>query len=334
MKVVQTTFANAQALAIIVDRALGYPKVTSGWDGTGLTQILRCDSVDPRFLGSTRQLEYIWYRSDADCWYPMSDATVTAVNASSLVSAGDKATINAAVRVDIGADPKSGGRIPKCHFIGPTVYWLGDSLTQASVTADEPYGGMRAIFKDWCVARGYHVDHIGTINMGSMFDNENSGIGGDTCALMNARCGTELSTTVFGHEYVKLCCLMAGSNDVALGRNTTDYATLLGTLHTALVANQPTARIAVCKVPPRQDFDCSAYNAALPGVWDTFDAAHPSNTVIRWSAWDCFGGVWSSAYFYDVVHLNHAGYLKVVTDPTYGLAQALNSYLATIGAWP
>lgn len=334
MKVVQTTLVNSYALATIVNRALGYPKTVPGWDGTGLNQLTRADSVATGCGGTTRQLEYIWWLSDADCWYPLSDATVTAVNASSLVSAGDKATINAAVRVDIGSDPKSGGRIPKAQFIGPTVYWLGDSLTQAFVTADEPYGGMRAVLKDYCYTRGYRVDHVGPQQMGSMWDNEHSGVGGDTCALMNARCGTELGSSVFGREFVKLCCLMAGSNDIALGRTTTDYATLLGTLHTALVANQPTARISVCKVPPRQDFDCSAYNAALPGVWDSFDAAHPSNTLIRWSAWDCFGGVWSSSYFYDNVHLNHAGYLKVVNDPTYGMAQALDSYLATIGAWP
>ena len=337
MKVVQTTFLNAQALAIIVDRALGYPKSPQGWDGTGINQGAWIDSVWPEYAGTSRQHEWIWYLSAADAWYPLSDATVTSVNASSLVSAGDKATINAAVRVDIGSDPKTGGRVPRAHFIGPTVYWLGDSIVQASVTADEPNGGFRGLLKAYCVARGYRVDHVGIFSIGALRDNETSGVGGNTCSDMNTRVPGELvtGTGVLGCDFVKLAIVMAGSNDVRSGSSSTaNYSTLLTTLHNSLVANQPTARICVTTIPPMNDFSVTTFNAGLPAVWNAFDSAHPSNTLIRWDAFNALGGAYSSSYFYDNVHPNHAGYVQMVNHATYGLAQALDSYLATIGAWP
>lgn len=345
MLAVASDFITTQVLAALVSRALGYPRSPQGWDGTALNQVeAPIDSVWLDYRGSSRQADFIYYLSTSDTWFPLSDATLAACNASTLITPSQKAQINAlaAARVDIGANPYAGGRTPQVPFIGSCIYWIGDSITQAVDTVDERQGGMRGVLKTFCIANGYRVDMLGTQRTGSdLKDNENSGVGGNTCAQMNARVPSELggyAGGVRGWNFPVLACVMAGANDVRSGSTSTaNYATLLETLHTYLTANQPSARIAVTTITAQGDFDVAPFNATLPARWDTFDAAHPGNKLIRWDANLALGGpTFVPSYFYDQVHPNHAGYLQMVNDPRpgVGMAVSLQSYLAQIGAWP
>lgn len=329
MLVYQGTFLQTQVVATICDRALGYPSSPQGWDGTPWYALERCDSVPNVYAGTTRQFEYIWLLTSADCYYPLSNATAAIVAASPVIGAADKAVVAAAAAARIDVANPAASRTPNAHYIGGLTYWLGDSLTQAA--------GMRYYLKQFQVANHYVTNQVGIYRDSGSFvgfyDNATSGQGGDTCAMMTARCAAELAT----FPLTKFACLMAGSNDAFLGIPASpNYATLLATLHSALVASQPTARIAVTTIPPRNDVDVSSYNAALPAIWDNHDILHPANPVIRWNAFSGIGGVWNPAYYIDSVHLNNTGYAMIVQNPTPGVGMAVSTqaYLSVIGLYP
>jgi hypothetical protein len=230
---------------------------------------------------------------------------------------------------------------------GTPVLWLGDAITLGSnVTANH-----RELMFDWIQANLTNVDmsginFVGSRQNGSFADNDHSGYGGYGIVSVESTAAAQLGAAG-AFPNVLLTIVMAGTSDVS-NVGYTDaaawaaYASLLETIHDKMVENEPTARICVSTIPPRNPAvdalgaaNAATFNAGLKaasGVWDDFDTAHPSNTLIRVDVSAAFGDVWSSPNYLDVTHLSNTGYALAVNDPTYGYIQALGAHLTAISA--
>jgi hypothetical protein len=218
---------------------------------------------------------------------------------------------------------------------GGQVYFVGDSLTVAE-------GMRRAVFDYYSThVPALNIDMVGPYSNGTFGPNDqHSGVGGQELATITARAVLELGT---GGAYpdVKLVHFLACTNDVNnVGANVsailTAYANSLTSIHNEIVATQPTARIAVTTLPPIQpgvqgEAEAVAFNAGLPAIWDAFDTAHPSNTLLRWDLYTAIGGAWSAGYYLDTLHPNATGWAVACAHPTHGLIQAIGPYLDSIG---
>jgi hypothetical protein len=218
---------------------------------------------------------------------------------------------------------------------GGQVYFVGDSLTVAD--------GMRKAVYDYYTTHAptLNIDMVGSFSSGSFGpDNQHSGVNGVEIAGVQSRAVSELGT---GSPFpdVKLVHVLAGVNDLNnAGANVstilTAYGNMLTAIHNEIVATQSTARIAVTTLMPLQpgsagETEVVSFNAGLPAVWDAFDAAHPSNTLLRWDLYNAIGGAWASGNYLDSTHPNATGWATACAHPTYGLIQAISPYLVSIG---
>jgi uncharacterized repeat protein (TIGR02059 family) len=215
---------------------------------------------------------------------------------------------------------------------GAQVYPVGDSLTKAQ--------GMRKAVYDYYIGAGKSIDMVGAASDGTFPDNQHSGFNGVEIASIQARAVSELGT---GKAFpaVKLVLLLGAVNDL---NNTgadvsailTAYANALTAIHNAATSSTATARIAVTTIMPLQpgtqgEAEVVAFNAGLPAVWNAFDSAHPSNTLLRWDLYTAIGGVWNPSYYLDSTHPNDAGWAAACAHSTAGLIQAISAYLNSIG---
>lgn len=221
----------------------------------------------------------------------------------------------------------------------PQIYFLGDSQTTTFPNGAVTNGGMTALLTQAIRAAGGYVDPVGPYGVNQIYPYRMSGVGGDTCAMMNTRVtsttlGLGLGGSSLGHyRRVKLVCLLAGANDVGGGSpNPTNYQTLLNNTYAQLIQGQPTGKIAVS---PTWDITgesaaIATWNAALQTIWTTFEAAHPG-VLLHWDAFNAVPNDGGTTYYnIDHVHWNNAGFVKAMNDPVYGLLQAVMPYLLSI----
>ncbi len=218
----------------------------------------------------------------------------------------------------------------------PQVQAVGDSISTGQLATN---GGMVKLLADRVRSAGMLIDPTGPIAVANGFyPYRYSAVSGNTCLNMNTRItsATQGLGTSSGHFLgTKLVLLMAGTNPgtpSTAAQTATDYTTLLNNIYAALMQGDTTARIAVttiCGVTANSAYSL-AFNALLPAIWNTFDSAHPATPLIRWDAYNANPNDGSNTYFSDGTHPNDAGYVRMVDNATYGLAQAVLPYLATV----
>lgn len=215
---------------------------------------------------------------------------------------------------------------------GAQVYFVGDSLTKAS--------GMRLALYNYYIGAGKSIDMVGAAADGTFPDNQHSGFNGVELSSIQGRAVAELGT---GHAYpaVKLVHILACVNDLNnAGANVTtilnSYATALEAIFTAASSSTATVRLAVTTIMPLQpgtqgEAEVVAFNAGLAAKWNTFDAAHPSNTLLRWDLYNAIGGAWNASLYLDSTHPNPTGWANACAHGTYGLIPAISAYINAIG---
>lgn len=221
---------------------------------------------------------------------------------------------------------------------GGQVFFLGDSTTVQEWQRLATYNYATTH------APPLNISQVGpyTNNLDSFPGGHHGAINGATILTAKGVVDANLGT---GSPYpnVKLVCVLIAVNDLNdVGADVnailTAYANLLEDIHTRITATQPTARIAVTTIQPLQpgtqgDTQVVAFNAGVPAKWNAFDAAHPSNTLIRWDLYTAIGAAWNVGgnRYLDSTHPNANGGAIACADPTYGLIQAIAPILVAIG---
>lgn len=224
-------------------------------------------------------------------------------------------------------------------IIPPVVQFVGDSITTAQ---NATLGGMPALLVQSIRAAGGVVDVQGPFHVGMPDPYRHSGVSGNTCVQMNARVtsATQGLGSVGGgtkgyYARTRLVCLFAGTNPgtpTTAAQTAADYTTLLNNIATQLNQVGSAWKIAVTTITDifTNLSYSSGVNALLPAIWDAFDIANPANTLIRWNATLANPNNGTTTYYVDGTHPNDAGYVRMVNDPAYGLAQAVAPYLMSI----
>lgn len=223
--------------------------------------------------------------------------------------------------------------------VGTPCMHAGDSIARASGS-----GGYRKLLWLWYTdpAQDYSLDFQGPISTGSFEDNQCNAFSGFTINQLSANLQSNLGT---GSPYPGITALhiLIGSNDCVSGYNgatfASDYMAMLVAVYAKLIQTVAAPRFICGTVTPKDGanntYCADAWTQLMGsgGVFDTWDAAHPSATIIRVDYFNCFGGVWNSTDFLDAVHPNYAGgYTKMANDPTYGLIANAGAYLGSISA--
>lgn len=216
---------------------------------------------------------------------------------------------------------------------GTPIYFVGDSLTKAD--------GMRLATFNYIQTNTLSIDMQGAFSNGAFADNQHSGVNGVEISSIRARAVSELGT---GKAFpaVELVHVLGCVNDLNnIGVNVatvlSDYATALEDIFTAASSSVATVRIAVTTIMPLEpgsqgEAEVVSWNAGVGAVWDAFDLAHPSNTLIRWDLYNAIGGAWASGNYLDSTHPNATGWATACAHPTLGLINAIGAYLTSISA--
>jgi lysophospholipase L1-like esterase len=209
---------------------------------------------------------------------------------------------------------------------GTIICWYGDSITKG--TGDSGEGGFRRYVYNNCVANSKAVDFQGSLSSGNFAEAQHSGYSSFEIAGVNNRITLELGT---GNLYTpKYTVVMAGTNDLnnvgmPVPQALTDITTLINNLQTRGAQTDATHRIVLASVLDQQDPTGSAnvasFNAGLPSIIATFNAANPSNQIIFWDAYTEMGA-WSSTNFADGAHPNSTGY-ALIGNALYTLIASL-----------
>lgn len=236
----------------------------------------------------------------------------------------DAIALNAAWRAGDFTDQKSEST---------QIMFSGDSITQGD--SGNNAGGFRDWIADYIVSNGLSLDAVGSRAQGLFPDRQHSAQGGLAIASIASLNVTDLAT-----RNPSLILNMMGTNNMddvgGASAALTAYQTALGDIFTAAVARKSTVRISVTTILPIQTGQAgwdqvATFNAGLPAIWDAFDAAHPSNTLIRWDAHAAIGGAWSSTYFgADPVHPNDAGYALLGAALIAAVAPTLRGLSSTL----
>lgn len=218
-------------------------------------------------------------------------------------------------------------------WAAPQLVYYGDSLTQIDLNA--PLGGWRYRVAQWCAANGVKVDNPGLILSGAGYPRDlwQDGIGGYTVQDVAARLAAILGPSLYETD-AQLCFIWAGINNVGSGTAAAGLAALpalLNNAQAAIQANRPAARICLLNLIPCAGFEAgvAAWNAALPAIISTFNAAHPSNQILFVDANQAVGGPTLNPAYYvgDGVHLNELGN-EVLTNN--GILPAVGFYLGSL----
>lgn len=220
----------------------------------------------------------------------------------------------------------------------PQVQFIGDSITTAQLVHN---GGMVAATVARVRALGGVVDPQGPIpqtnGVGAevWYPYRYSAVSGNTCTQMNTRVNdaSQGIGSAAGHYLnTDVVCVMAGTNmETDAPTTATAYTTLLNSIYTALTQGTKPPKIAVttiCGITLNLAYSL-AFNALLPGIWATFESAHPG-VLIYWDAFLACPNDGSNTLFLDGTHPNDAGYDLLNNDPSYGLLQAIVPYLMSV----
>lgn len=214
------------------------------------------------------------------------------------------------------------------------VFFVGDSITQGQMaTSNDGYKNIT--FTTYFTGLGYPVFSVGSTTSGTLGPefNRHGGVPGTTIAGVSTylldpatgqlRAGGPLVNSV------QFLPLMIGTNDMptySAGVTAAAYRTLLDGIQAAV----PNVRIGVTTIIPQGagQFNPEAilFNAELPAVWDAFDAANPTRTLIRWDANTAIGGpTWVGANFTDTLHPNNTGHALIGAAAATAFATILNT---------
>lgn len=211
------------------------------------------------------------------------------------------------------------------------IFATGDSNT---LDVAGNYQWRKAIYDEFFYNLGWPVFSVGATNAGSSDPefNRHGGVTGQTIAGLN----TYLLDPTTGQlrpggplvNSVQLAMIMIGTNDMStFAAGTTSAA--LQTLIEGVYAALPNAEVAVTDILPRNDANNAnvlAFNAELPARFDAIDAANPGRPpLIRWSAFNAVGGVWSATDFSDALHLTPVGSVKLGASATAAIAPRVNA---------
>ncbi len=214
----------------------------------------------------------------------------------------------------------------------PVIMPVGDSITAATLVNN---GGMQGLLGAAARADGLNYDFQGPTAQangtgGSVWTpNRHSAASGDTCAQMLTRISSTTTGLGLGggssgfYRRTRIVLLLAGTND----RNLTDYGTLAEACCVRLLQHgHPTSALAVTTIPEIDGLEAEVapFNAGLPALWDSLAAAYPGVQILRWNAYAC------APNRPDGTHPNDAGYVSMVSNPSYGLYPAIKPYLQSI----
>jgi hypothetical protein len=225
--------------------------------------------------------------------------------------------------------------------VGAPFMFLGHSLIDGGSS-----GGWRKPVIDYWSANSQIITAVGPYTGGVFANNAHNGQGGNNMATMTSQQITPYIGS--GKAYQpKACAIMCWANDVDEVAVTTPtlvtrYTNFLDALFAAGVSGDANFRIIASNTAEPYDPAQSASAAArvsdlnagpIAAVHDAFDLAHPSNTIIRWDAYNAIGGWSAVSYGTDRVHPlpGASGYYKFANDPTNGMIQACAAYFASIG---
>lgn len=224
-------------------------------------------------------------------------------------------------------------------FVAPPppvqVMIAGDSIALGATSTDG--GGWRREFSYYIANNGLGIDLVGSkAPVGTMPDGEHCCVSGASLATIATNVLADLGTG--GRTGVRLLIFEGGTNDLVNGGVTgavgvSNYSTRLNQVYAALIALQPSARIVAPNITPIQsgttgDTEWANYNAALPAVLDAFDAAHPSNTLLRVNQAAAPMDSWSGTYFANTLHPNDLGHHTVLAGQY--LSTAIRTHLRSI----
>jgi hypothetical protein len=202
----------------------------------------------------------------------------------------------------------------------PKVEWMGDSLTLGAQDRDPTgtlgiFAGFR--YRTWEFARveGLCFETFGTQNQGFFPEPLNGARSSYGVTAVAQQFEIEMARPESAG--VDLISFLVGAGDfygialnpALLAPKMAAYRNLLERAHTLA----PDARLMVSTVTPWDPSvtgasSCIPWNSALLTMLDQYDAAHPSQPVIRVDAFNAIGGVWNSTLWFDTAHLGPAGF--------------------------
>jgi len=207
-------------------------------------------------------------------------------------------------------------------IVGTQFAEVGDSLTKGPAS-----GGYRNPLAAWITANcaPNHLTAVGDQVYGTFTNPRHMGYPSLECAQIITKYVAQVGT---GKAYSpKLSIIWMGTNDVNnvpgdVSAAVASYTTQLTNAHNAAVSSDAAARLMVTTLTDYLGItsDIVAFNTAIAGpggVWDVFDAAHPSNTLKRLDLYTKLGAAGTSGLWQpDGVHLTDAGHQQVCDEIT------------------
>jgi hypothetical protein len=244
------------------------------------------------------------------------------VMASAAISAGNAAVLNAQW---LAPD------FTRQRAVSPQFAWTGDSITEGN--AGSGLGGFRPAIEQWVIDNGLSINNVGFIDFGLMPNRTCFAQGGNNLATISANFVANLGTKV-----PRLVWLLGGTNDQTIPTTPQALASYTASLNTMSGA-APASMFIVSQIPPFQpgtvpaDTNQPVFNAGLPAIWNTYDAANPARTLVRFNIANAVnGGVWSGTYFADNTHYNDLGNSTAAAAMILGLGLNLRAISPTLNA--
>jgi hypothetical protein len=266
VNVLQTTHVAAESHAHISDIALGYPRAgVASAGGAQATTPSSWNSWGATPHAWTRTASPIWFSSDADVWYELSDETAAIVAASPALSAGQKSTVNAVLagRASVADPSQSHAR---------TARYRNCRALRVCVDGDSWVTGSTAGFHSWrtqfqLLAQADPncpgLELVGPISSGDSVapaSNLHNGSNGTGIASHN---GAAL-TTLLSAQWPDVYILFLGTNDAASGPvSVPTYSAHLASCFAA----RPAMKL-LCTTQPDlfSNVNLANYIAAIPGM--------------------------------------------------------------------
>ncbi|RDW64132.1 hypothetical protein BP5796_10634 [Coleophoma crateriformis] len=203
-------------------------------------------------------------------------------------------------------------RLSHCQNTTLVILPLGDSITYGTDSTDG--NGYRQNLET-LVEATTPVNYIGSVQAGSMSDNDNEGHPGFTITQIGAQAVQDFTATP------DVVLLMAGTNDVLQGLNLSTAPDRLSTLIDQLITGMPKAAILVATLTPLTTPSYEAlretYNAALPAIVAAKVSAGSLVQLVDMS--NVTDAQIASA---DGIHPNDAGYVTMAYAWYAGLMEA------------
>ena len=281
VKVVQTTQVACETLADICDLALGYPRygtpggrspraaTPSSWNSWGTAPHAWTHTAAP-----------IWFSSTSDCWYELSDATAAIVAASGLLSAGQKATVNAVLAGRASVADPSQVHVRTARYRNRRrlrVLCDGDSWVTGS-TATPAFHSWRTQLQILAQADPNcpGLEFVGPVNSGDSVSpalNAHNGVNGTGLASHNGAALTTNLTTYYPDVLILFC----GTNDAGAPIDVNLYKTYF----TDAFAARPAMRLIWTTQPDLfSQPNLATFIAAIPAATAALISASPTMQIV------------------------------------------------------